>query len=64
MILNTTALIEVTADTVLTPKIAYQLRQRLDEVLEEAVNGVLAEFDIHNQFARAVCVDEVEVEQD
>ena len=39
----------------------HLLRRRLDNALEEALEGVLAEFDIENHFQRAVRVDEIEV---
>lgn len=62
--LAATAQIEIATDIAPDAKTRHLLRRRLDEVLEEALNGVLAEFDIENQFARAVRVDDFEVQDE
>lgn len=60
--LYTTATIEISLDNTPDAKTLHLLRRRLDEVLQEAADGVLAEFDIENQLVHTLSVDEIEID--
>lgn len=56
--------IEVATPSALPTKTQRQLRERLEQALEETVADVLAQFDIDNQLSPAVRVDEAEVDEE
>jgi len=63
-ILSSNILLEIATESGLDAKTSHLLRRRLEEALEETALGVLAEFDIENQFARAVSVEPIESRDD
>ena len=64
MNLYSTASIHIAPMKPIDAETRYLLRQRLQDALNEAADGVLAELGIDNQEVWAVEVDEIEVEDE
>lgn len=61
---STVANINIISSEALDAKTLHHLRARLESALDETVDSVLAEFDIHNEEIHAVNVEEIEGEEE